>query len=93
MSGVVGGVAPEPRSRVGRLEKNSPARLPGQAHGKGRAGLCGVLCTDTKGGSGTNPRLACEGAWGASESIGRFAMIVFATPIALAMRMREVAVV
>ena len=68
MSGVVGGVAPEPRSRVGRLEKNSPARLPGQAHGKGRTGLCGVLCTDTKGGSGTNPRLACEGAWGASEA-------------------------
>ena len=24
-----------------------------------------------------------EGAWGASESIGRFALIVFATPMAL----------
>jgi len=30
----------------------------------------------------------CEGAWGASESIGRFALIVFATPMALVIRMR-----
>ena len=30
-----------------------------------------------------------EGAWGALEAMGRFAMVVFATPMALAMRMRE----
>ena len=29
------------------------------------------------------------GAWGASEAIGRFVIIVFATPMALVMRVRE----
>ncbi len=29
---------------------------------------------------------ACEGAWGASEAIGRFAMIVVATPMVMSMR-------
>ena len=32
-----------------------------------------------------------EGAWSASEAIGRFAIIVFATPMALVMKMREAA--
>ena len=39
----------------------------------------------------TNPRVACEGALSAPEAIGRFAMIALATPMALAMRMREAA--
>ena len=35
--------------------------------------------------------MSCEGAWGASEAIGRFEMIAFATPMALVMGMREAA--
>ena len=37
------------------------------------------------GGSGTNPRVACEGAQGEPEATGRFALIVFATPMVLVM--------
>ena len=48
-------------------------------------GCC--VSTGGGGGSGTNPRVAFEGPWGASEAIGRFAMAVFATPMALVMRM------
>ena len=53
-------------------------------------GCC--VCIDAEGGV-TRIRgwLVRWPGWGASEAIGRFAMFVFATPMALVMRMREAA--
>ena len=82
---------PQRATRVAKEQQQSsssrehfPARVPGQTSGKGRIGLTRLWV-----GSGTNSRVACEGAWGVPEAIERAALIAFAPPMALFMRMRE----
>ena len=48
------------------------------------------ICTDAEG-EWHKAEGGCEGAWGAPEAIGRFVVILLATPMALVMRICEAA--